>query len=56
MTTPMRLVHLVVGTENAAALSVKQELMFVGREEDKFLAFRTLIQEDLPLPVPLCAE
>lgn len=38
-------VQLTIGTTNAGASTIRQELKFVGREEGKLIAVRQLIQE-----------
>lgn len=44
-------IRITVGTKGAAASSVQQELIFVGREDGKLLALRNLIQKGLKLPM-----
>eukprot|EP00808_Paulinella_micropora_P008063 g14305.t1 len=44
-------IRVTVGHRNAAAHSVKQRLLFVGKEQGKLIAFRQLVQEGLNLPV-----
>jgi ATP-dependent RNA helicase DDX52/ROK1 len=44
-------VHISIGTTNAGADTIDQELMFVGREEGKLVAFRQLVQAGLEPPV-----
>lgn len=46
-------VEVSIGLENAAATTIKQRLVFVGREDGKLLAIRQLIQEGLRPPVLL---
>ncbi len=38
-------VSITVGTENAGASSIDQQLLFVGREDGKLLAIRQLVQK-----------
>ncbi|KAG5896036.1 hypothetical protein JTB14_011031 [Gonioctena quinquepunctata] len=45
------LVRLTVGQRNAATDSVEQELLFVGNEHGKLLAFRDLVRKGLSPPV-----
>ncbi|RKP10431.1 P-loop containing nucleoside triphosphate hydrolase protein [Thamnocephalis sphaerospora] len=44
-------VRVVIGTKNAATETIKQRLVYVGREEGKLIAMRQLIQEGLKPPV-----
>eukprot|EP01105_Mastigella_eilhardi_P025645 TRINITY_DN7041_c0_g1_i1.p1 TRINITY_DN7041_c0_g1~~TRINITY_DN7041_c0_g1_i1.p1 ORF type:complete len:687 (+),score=223.05 TRINITY_DN7041_c0_g1_i1:47-2062(+) len=44
-------VRVWVGAKNVPATSVAQQLMFVGSEQGKVIAMRTLLQEGLPPPV-----
>jgi len=46
-------IEVSIGLENAAATTIKQRLVFVGREDGKLLAIRQLIQEGLRPPVLL---
>lgn len=46
-------VQVTIGTENAGANTIKQRLVFVGREDGKLLAIRQLVQEGLKPPVLL---
>ncbi|XP_063222801.1 probable ATP-dependent RNA helicase DDX52 isoform X2 [Bacillus rossius redtenbacheri] len=46
-----QLALLSVGVRNAAAEEVRQELVFVGSEAGKLVAFRSLVQEGLKPPV-----
>ena len=48
MQQPLR---CTVGLKNAAATSVAQKLLFVGRESGKLLALRQLISDGLQPPV-----
>jgi ATP-dependent RNA helicase DDX52/ROK1 len=43
-------IRITIGARNSAAVSVKQELVFVGREDGKLDAFRALVQKGLKLP------
>ena len=43
--------YLIVGTENAGAVDIDQRLVYVGREDDKLLAIRQLVQDGLRPPV-----
>lgn len=43
--------RVTVGERNTAAATVKQRLLFVGRESGKLLALRQLIAEGLKPPV-----
>ncbi|XP_063920785.1 probable ATP-dependent RNA helicase DDX52 [Zophobas morio] len=45
------LIRLTVGQRNAATDSVDQELLFVGNEQGKLLAFRNLVRKGLSPPV-----
>lgn len=42
---------LYIGERNAAAQQVEQKLVYVGREDGKLLAIRTIIQEGMTPPV-----
>jgi ATP-dependent RNA helicase DDX52/ROK1 len=42
--------RVTVGVRNSAASSVKQRLLFVGREAGKLLALRQLIREGVKPP------
>jgi ATP-dependent RNA helicase DDX52/ROK1 len=44
-------VEVTIGAENTGASTIKQRLVFVGREDGKLLAMRQLIQEGLKPPV-----
>jgi hypothetical protein len=44
-------VRVVVGEKNAAAETVEQSLVFVGREDGKVLALRQMIKQGVPPPV-----
>ena len=44
-------VGVTIGTVNAGASTIKQKLLFVGREEGKLLAVRQIVQEGLKPPV-----
>lgn len=44
-------VTVSIGTENAAATTIDQKLLFVGTEEGKLLAIRQLIQKGINPPV-----
>jgi ATP-dependent RNA helicase DDX52/ROK1 len=44
-------VTVSIGTENAAATTINQKLLFVGTEEGKLLAIRQLIQKGISPPV-----
>lgn len=43
--------RVTVGVRNSAATTVKQRLLFVGREAGKLLALRQLLREGLKPPV-----
>lgn len=43
--------EVTIGAENTGASTIKQRLVFVGREDGKLLAMRQLIQEGLKPPV-----
>ncbi len=43
--------RITVGERNAAATTVKQRLLFVGREAGKLLALRQALREGLKPPV-----
>lgn len=45
------LVNVTIGTRNAATDLVEQELLFVGNEGGKLVAFRNLVQKGLHPPV-----
>ena len=49
-------VHVTVGVENAGATTIKQKLLFVGREDGKLLAIRQLVQAGLQPPVLLFVQ
>ena len=44
-------VRVVVGEKNAAAETVEQSLVFVGREDGKMLALRQMIRQGIQPPV-----
>lgn len=44
-------IRVTIGARNSAQGSVKQSLQFVGTEEGKLLAFRSLIQSGLTVPM-----
>lgn len=46
-------IEVTIGAENTGASTIKQRLVFVGREDGKLLAIRQLIQEGLKPPVLL---
>ncbi|GLH14774.1 ATP-dependent RNA helicase abstrakt [Gryllus bimaculatus] len=46
-----KLVSITIGHRNAAAELVEQELLFVGSEQGKLVAFRNLIKQGLTPPV-----
>ncbi|XP_044269434.1 probable ATP-dependent RNA helicase DDX52 isoform X2 [Tribolium madens] len=45
------LIRITIGQRNAAADTVDQELLFVGNEQGKLLAFRDLVKKGLTPPV-----
>ncbi|KAJ3663059.1 hypothetical protein Zmor_007368 [Zophobas morio] len=45
------LIRITIGQRNAATDSVEQELLFVGNEQGKLLAFRDLVRKGLSPPV-----
>lgn len=45
------LITLTVGERNAAASTLEQELLFVGNEQGKLIAFRDLVRKGLNPPV-----
>ncbi|EGC40023.1 hypothetical protein DICPUDRAFT_6001, partial [Dictyostelium purpureum] len=44
-------IKITIGEENAAAVTVDQKLIYVGREEGKLMAVRQLIQKGLEPPI-----
>lgn len=44
-------IKVTIGTKNAGANTIKQKLVFVGREAGKLLAVRQIVQEGLKPPV-----
>ncbi|KAF0683324.1 Aste57867_24617 [Aphanomyces stellatus] len=49
-------IKVSIGVKNAGATTIKQRLMFVGKEEGKLVAMKQLIQEGLKLPVLLFVQ
>jgi ATP-dependent RNA helicase DDX52/ROK1 len=49
-------IRITIGARNSAAVTVKQELVFVGREDGKLDAFRALVQKGLKLPALLFVQ
>ncbi|EAL70055.1 hypothetical protein DDB_G0274325 [Dictyostelium discoideum AX4] len=44
-------IKIIIGEQNAAAITVDQKLIYVGKEEGKLLAVRQLIQKGLEPPI-----
>ncbi|POM68411.1 DEAD/DEAH box RNA helicase [Phytophthora palmivora] len=49
-------VKVAVGTKNAGASTIDQELVFVGKEEGKLVAMKQLLHEGLQLPALLFVQ